>query len=556
MKLSWQSSTLIALAITACSGSSEQPKLIVLIGIDQFRASYLEQYDSVFTGGFRRLRDMGAVFDQAVVDHAPTLSYPGHTTLATGALPRHHGITSNAWIETLPNGEKRRTFVMQDTTAGILGLPDQGGVSPHNVRVTDIADWVRAADTDARAVALSTGPALAQVYAGRALETEDRNHAYWLSSVNGRFVTSTYFRTEYPAWVERFNNNEMPVFHKNRVWESSVPERHRSVARRDSASYEGDRVHVTFPHRFEETLGVGDRGPDYDPVESDPGPYFLWFFNSPFADEALFSFAETAIAEMQLGQRNTTDVLAIAIKSVDRIGHDYGPMSQEQLDVLVRLDRLLGEFLTHLDDTIGDGNYVVGLSADHGAPNVTEYEIEEGRAGTRVSEQEIAALLADVEQFVTQYDGPDGELTERMVRRLEAYDFVGRAMTPAELEETGTTDPILAAYRNSYIPDRNTPFPLWTREVLAGNIGDSHPANWGIVVEFAENAQLWTAPSTHMSANAYDRLVPIVFFGGVVRPGTYGDSVRTVDLAPTLARLAGIEFPGSVDGVALDVGKN
>jgi predicted AlkP superfamily pyrophosphatase or phosphodiesterase len=547
---------LVVLALAACSGSSDQPKLIVLIGIDQFRSGYLIEYDSIFTGGFRRLRDMGARFDHAVVDHAPTLSYPGHTTLATGALPRHHGITSNAWIETLPSGEKRRTFVMLDTTAGILGLPNQAGVSPRNVRVTGIADWVRAADPDARAVALSTGPALAQVYGGRALDDESRNHAYWLSAVNGRFVTSTYFRSQYPDWVEQFNSDAMPVLHQNRVWESSVLENHRSVARRDDAPYEGDGVHVTFPHRFEETLDTGDRGADYDPVESDPGPYFSWFFNSPFADEALFALAQIAVTEMQLGQRAATDMLALAVKSVDRIGHDYGHRSQEQLDIVMRLDRLLGQFFDFLDSTVGPSRYVVALSADHGAPNVAEYEMEEGRAGSRVSEQQIAELLADMDDFVAGYEGADDQLAQSMARRLEQYEFVDRAMTPAELEGTGDADPVLAAYRNSYIPGRNTPFPLWTREVLAGRIRDSHPANWGIVVEFAENAQLWTAPSTHMSANAYDRLVPMVFFGGVVRPGVYGDSVRTVDLAPTLARLAGVDFPGSVDGVVLDVGKN
>jgi hypothetical protein len=141
---------------------------------------------------------------------------------------------------------------------------------------------------------------------------------------------------------------------------------------------------------------------------------------------------------------------------------------------------------------------------------------------------------------------------------IEQEEWVARAMTPAELEEgepaaDAKADPILAAYRNSYIPGRETAFPLWTQEVLAGEIGPAHPANWGIVVEFAENAQLWTAPSTHMSSHLYDREVPILVMGTGVTPGAGVGQARTVDVAPTLASLGGIEVPGSVDGTALEV---
>ncbi|NIR66646.1 MAG: hypothetical protein GWN00_31010, partial [Aliifodinibius sp.] len=94
--------------------------------------------------------------------------------------------------------------------------------------------------------------------------------------------------------------------------------------------------HTTFPHIFED-------GSSNSKIETGNNPaYNRWFWNSPFADEALFALAEKAVRVQRLGQRNSTDFLALAIKSVDRIGHDYGPNSQEQLDILFRLDRLLG----------------------------------------------------------------------------------------------------------------------------------------------------------------------------------------------------------------------
>jgi len=38
-----------------------------------------------------------------------------------------------------------------------------------------------------------------------------------------------------------------------------------------------------------------------------------------------------------------------------------------------------GSFFQFLDETIGAGNYAVAVSADHGAQNVVEYELEQGR---------------------------------------------------------------------------------------------------------------------------------------------------------------------------------
>lgn len=157
-------------------------------------------------------------------------------------------------------------------------------------------------------------------------------------------------------------------------------------------------------------------------------------------------------------------------------------------------------------------------------------------------------MLNDIGGFVMRYDGPDEELTDLIAQRLEQVDFIARAMTPAQLGGTGPADEILRAFRNSYIPGRNTPYPLWTQEVIYGIVGADHPANWGIQVEYVENAQFWTARSTHGSSYSYDREVPIIFMGPGVKPGIDTGPARTIDVAPTLARLGRISIPSSVDG--------
>jgi arylsulfatase A-like enzyme len=542
-----------ALLAGACAPSDggEPPKLLVVIALDQFRASYLEEYDAVFSGGFRRLRDEGRRYDRALADHAPTLSLPGHTTVATGSHPGTHGFNANDWIEALPTGERRRVLVFRDTSARTLGSPNEGGVSTRNLRVTGLADWVRDAHRDARAVALATGTALAMPYGGRPLADESRNHAYWLSERTGVFVTSTYLRSALPDWVARFNETILPRLKADSTWTNTVPQEYRHLARRDDAPYEGDGVHTTFPHRFSDVLDAIEQ-PLSDARRL--AVHSRWFSTGPYGDEALFALAREAVGELALGQRGVTDFLAVAVKSTDRQGHDYGPRSLEQLDILVRLDRLLGGFLEFLDRAVGREHYVVVLTADHGAPNVVEYELEQGRPARRVTQQDIQAVLDRIERFVQAYDGDDRALPEAIARELERTDFIARAMTPAELAGTGPADHILRAYRNTYIPGRTTTYPLWTDDVLYGRVGDAHPVNWGIVVELEENTQIYTARSAHGSAHRYDREVPIVILGSGIRSGRGEEEARTIDVAPTLAWLAGLRVPATVEGRVLDVG--
>ena len=59
-------------------------------------------------------------------------------------------------------------------------------------------------------------------------------------------------------------------------------------------------------------------------------------------------------------------------------------------------------------------------------------------------------------------------------------------------------------------------------------------------------------PAGHGSPNAYDRRVPLIFWGPW-QGGRRREPVRIVDLAPTLAKELGIQA-GPVDGKALDLG--
>ncbi|MFC1725869.1 alkaline phosphatase family protein [candidate division KSB1 bacterium] len=522
-----------------CNSSSNnaKPKLVVMITLDQFRADYLQRYDEALTGGLKRLKDNGWRYDKAIVDHAPTLSFPGHTSIFTGAYPKTHGIPTNARI----TESGRRKIIFQDDDQQVLGFPGARSFTPKITKVTGMADWLRVSDPESRSVSINT-TMTALCYGGKPQSDKTKNHVYWIEASAGKFVTSTYYRDEYPDWLVRFNEEVVPQYKEMLVWENSVPAEYFHLARRDNAAYEFDGVHTTFPHN------IGDFYKETD--QQAVNRYFSRY--NPYATEALFALGKECIKELELGQRNSTDCLAVSVGITDRIGHDFGPQSLEQLDIVLRLDRELGKFLKFLDSTIGK-NYTVVLTGDHGAPNIAEYELEQGRPAKRVTEIDIKTLLADIEKFIDNYSGPEEKLTSLIAEELEKSDFVAKAMTPDDLAGTVPADRILKSYRNSYIPGFKTTFPLWTNEILYGNVSPKHPGHYGIIVEYIPNGQLYTARSAHATSYSYDQEVPIVFMGAGVKAGISKGAARTIDIAPTLAQLAGIKYPETVDGKILDL---
>jgi hypothetical protein len=133
---------------------------------------------------------------------------------------------------------------------------------------------------------------------------------------------------------------------------------------------------------------------------------------------------------------------------------------------------------------------------------------------------------------------------------VKHHDFVAAAMTPTALTGPAaadkTSDPFLALYRHSWRPDRVPRFPLFTFADGTSPIGEA-----GVMVRLTEGSMIDLDPVVHGSPYDDGHRVPLLFFGAGVRHGRSAEPARTIDLAPTLARLAGIPVPSGLDGRAL-----
>ncbi len=74
-------------------------RLVLLIAVDQFRYDYLTRFRGEYTSGLNRLLTEGADFTNAFLEHYPTVTAIGHSTMMSGATPALSGIVGNDWFD-------------------------------------------------------------------------------------------------------------------------------------------------------------------------------------------------------------------------------------------------------------------------------------------------------------------------------------------------------------------------------------------------------------------------------------------------------------------------
>lgn len=87
----------------------------------------------------------------------------------------------------------------------------------------------------------------------------------------------------------------------------------------------------------------------------------------PFGNTLLTQLTLATVKNEQLGNRNETDFLTISYSRTDYIGHNFGIRSKELEDTYIRMDREIAILLETLDKEVGNGNYILFLTADHSA---------------------------------------------------------------------------------------------------------------------------------------------------------------------------------------------
>lgn len=543
-----------------------RPRLVLLIVVDQFRYDYLERFGDLFgQRGIGRLMREGACWTEANFDHVPTFTAPGHALFMSGASPSQTGIVANEWYERETG--RRVKSITDDSTNKLGGKPGDKGYSPRRLLCSTVGDELRLADNDrSRVIGISAKDRSAILPAGRRA-----NAAYWFSTDNGNFISSTYYFDRLPDWVARFNDRHLANALFGARWDRLLPNEAEYLRRagKDDVPWENLDKSSADTNFFPHVITGGSTAPDK--------PFYRALDYTPFSNDLLVTFAEEAIANEKLGAGDDPDVLSVSFSANDYVGHRFGPYSQEAMDITLRVDRQIGKLLDFVDERVGLRNTIVLFTADHGASPVPEQAVQMNLAGRRyqkadllkVAEEGLQARYARPDRPATDYiqtfknkdateqgllnsnfylnrsalqrDGIDLDECERVVgEAVMRVPGVARYFTRAQLENTAisSADPIARRVLHGFYSRRS------------GDVIIVYEP-YSIQFDPPDDPTDPRSSATHGSPYGYDTHVPLIIMGRGFAAGSYTQRAAPTDIAPTLAHVLGIEAPGCSVGRVL-----
>ena len=513
----------------------QKPKLVVGVVIDQMRYDYLFRFKSGYgTGGFNRMMDEGFLFENANYNYVPTYTAPGHACIYTGTTPSHNGIISNDWYD---RALGRTINCVSDTTMDPVGTTSiSGKMSPKNLLTTTITDELRiATNYKSKVLGIALKDRGAILPAGHS-----PNAAYWHDPYSNNWVTSSYYMSALPEWVQKFNARKLTDSLLSQPWVPLLSPDAYAESTADDTPYEGlfyGETHPVFPHNLPEI-----KKEDEELIR-----------RTPFGNTFTSLFAMAAIEGESLGKGNQTDFLAVSFSSTDYVGHMFGTNAIELQDTYLRLDRDLADFLNYLDKHVGKNNYLLFLTADHGAASNPIYNQDHHLPGADFNTDTLFRSLA---LFLEREYGPGKflsytnahqvylsrelleqkkinarEMRERCAQFVKQFDGVAEAVTCDELQREVEREGILSFIQNGYNDKRSADVLI---ELKPGWI------DWYV-----------KTGTTHGSAYSYDTHVPLLFYGTGIPHGTSNASVDISDIAPTIAAILNIENPSATTGKQL-----
>ena len=320
------------------------------------------------------------------------------------------------------------------------------------------------------------------------------NAAFWYDRKGGCFVTSTYYMEQLPSWVQAFNSRHAEVMKTNL---NSVPE----------------GVSLTF------------------------------------------ELATEILKNERLGQTGATDMLAISVSSTDMIAHTYGTRSPETDASYIRLDHELSKFFKTLDATVGKGNYLVFLSADHGGTNNAIYSTEH-HIPTGGWAYWTDAFKADMDKQVMRRFGLPFSKLIKDVNEYSVY-LNNEAIDSAGLDREAVKKAAIEIFCMSDYVDRvvdieniqNEPVPQPLKERI---IKGYHPERSGelfVVLKPGRYAgESEKKGSNHGTWSTDDSHIPMVFMGWHVPHGETARPTAMTDIAATICAMLHIQMPSACIG--------
>jgi predicted AlkP superfamily pyrophosphatase or phosphodiesterase len=313
--------------------------------------------------------------------------------------------------------------------------------------------------------------------------------AYWGDVKTGHFITSSYYMNELPKWVKAFN----------------------------------DRYNIPL-----DSLYISNKGIDIT-----------------------FNMAQDAIRNEKLGHNNTTDLLCMSISCTDKLQHKIGCRDKRIKDIYTHLDNKLASFLNYLDITIGKNDYIVFLTADHGAADNVDFLNRHKISGHKF---DVSKIMSSIESELSKKYG-EGHYIDTIsdAKIYLRHNYIRQR----NIDITELKSLIVNKLRYdddfAYVFDLEKIVETSIPDIIKHKVINGYDHTRGGDIQLIPQAQLYpndtkTPGTTHYTWNPYDTHIPFIMMGWHIKHGVSNQECHITDIATTICSLLKIQAPNGCVG--------
>ena len=481
----------LTVQLEAETAFNERPKLVVGIVVDQMRWDYLSRYYDIY-----RQDGLKRLMTKGYSCDNCLINYLP-TVTAIGHTSIYTG-TTPAFHGICGNVfyvDGGRISSCDDPNVKTVGSDKKKASSPVNLLASTIGDQLRLhTDFRSKVIGISYKDRASILPAGRSA-----NAAYWLDTKNGQFISSSWYMDDLPVWAKAYN---------------AEMKQNKELAK----------------------------------VGKDVGFY-------PLCGHIITDMAIASLKGENLGKGEDTDMLCVSYSQTDVIGHEWGTRGVHTDEAYLELDKDIARLLKALDEQVGEGNYLLFLTADHGAAHNFKFMEDHklnGGAWQWDDEHIIEAGKRLSEHFGLKKSVIKDMLDYRIVLDRESIREQGideQALRDAMVEEIQKLPHVSFVF--DFKKAAYAPVPQFLRERALK--GYHHDRSGDIIFMLEPGFYGYGKGSspvgtTHGEWNPYDAHIPLLFYGWKVEHGSTSREVHITDIAPTVCQKLHIQQPNACIG--------
>jgi arylsulfatase A-like enzyme len=311
---------------------SRHPKVIFTVVIDGGGWNALQQHSSAWPA-IDGLMKRGTTYVNANIGSAPSITGAIHATFGTGTYPITHGVPGNQMRG--PDGKNTDTW-LQNADPRYLDAPT----------VSEL--WDERNDNKPFVGTVSfEGWHLGMIGHGAQVEGGDRDVAVlWEAQDSTWWVNEDFY--ELPDYLQPTDLESLESYEEDLDARDGLSD----------GSWYGNTLDLL-----------------QEPIARPTTPAFVRFTGDAVVE---------IMRRERVGRDDLTDLFWIELKTPDYAGHAYNVVAPEEEDVLRETDRQIARFVRELDRTVGRGNYLFVISADHG-----QQPLPDTVGGWRINNREL-----------------------------------------------------------------------------------------------------------------------------------------------------------------------